>query len=251
MSSKKATRFVITSFIIGNIMAWTFGAYPRNFPFKEYSEEELKIVQELNLELKKNPSDSILKTELGKIYFMHNDLDKAEDIVGDVKMELEKNSELLVVRSAIKAKQAGAMWDFSMGIMKTLQLKWALDGFDKSVEMSPENPTIRLFRLNAIVPLSNFLSSFYRVFEDEKWFLEKIENDPDFFPLQMKYSFYKVLSAAYLANSRIENDQKKETHLKKSSDYISKIDQNNISENEWGLAEDVKKIQLELKKHSY
>lgn len=199
MDQGRIVTLLLSSFIIGNIVAWSMGAYPRDFPAKPYSDLDRRTIQDLHLEIEQNPDEADIRTELGVIYFSHNDLDKAETVLSSAVDRNPENAEALAVYSANEAKQSGAMWDFTWGISKLHRLGKAVDGLNRSVELDPENFTVRLYRVNTLLGLDNRKESFARIFDDELWFLKHIESDPDYFPWEVKLEFYKALSAAYRA----------------------------------------------------
>ena len=223
MDQSKIITVLVSSFIIGNAIAWAMGAYPNSFPLQPYSPDEVQAVQELETEIKENPGEADIKTELGEIYFRHNDLDRAEQLLSTAVEESPESGMSLVVLSANKAKQAGAMWDFTWGIRKLSLLGEAVDGLNKAVEIEPEDFAVRLYRMNTLVSLKNRKGSFFRIFEDENWFLEQERNKPEFFPKAVKFEFYTVLAKAYMVRrDLVDQDEQKLEYSGKAEDYSRK-----------------------------
>ncbi len=203
--SKIVTTLLI-SFVIGNVVAWSMGAYPKSFDVQPYTPDESETISDLTEEINENPNEPDVRAELGTLYFQHNDLDKAEDLLREVVELNPSDAEALAIYSANEAKQSGAMWDFTWGIMKLNRLGNAVDGLDRAVDIDPDNFTVRLFRMNTLVGLENREGSFYRIFEDEQWFKKQNETDPDFFPVSVKLEFYNVLAEAYETKEQLEGD---------------------------------------------
>ncbi|MBU3914054.1 hypothetical protein KKA14_00795 [bacterium] len=94
-----------------------------------------------------------MKLELGELYFAHNDLDKAGDILSSAKNNAPQSGTVLAVLSANQAKQSGAMWDFTWGIRKLNLLSDAVEGVNKAVELEPTNFLPRIYRINTLTGL--------------------------------------------------------------------------------------------------
>ena len=211
---------LLISFVIGNVIAWSMGAYPKDFDTKPYSEDESEMIRDLTIEIRENPEEADIRTELGTLYFQHNDLDKAEALLEEA-VELDSSdAEALAVYSANEAKQSGAMWDFTWGIWKLKRMGDAVDGLNRAVELDPDNFTVRLYRMSTLVGLENRKGSFDRIFEDEQWFKQKTADDPEFLPAGVRLVFYDVLAEAYAEKERLSGDNSKGSHnLKKADEY--------------------------------
>lgn len=215
---------LLSSFIIGNIVAWSMGAYPQSFPEKAYSAEEQAIEDDLKQEMAAYPDDMAVKTELGQLYFQHNKLDQASAMLGEVVDQSPRNAEALAIYSANEAKQAGAMWDFTWGIAKLNRMDQVIEGLNKAVALDPENATVRLYRMNTLVAFRDRRHHLFKVFEDEAWFQEKIQAEPDHFPEEMKRHFYQVLMKAHLiAAEKGDTDEMQSQHRDRAEFYRSRI----------------------------
>ena len=115
---KKIVLFAITSLLIGNVIAWFSGAAPIEFAKIPYSKQDSEQLTSLSVELKKFPDDTSLLVEMGAIYSMHNQLDKAEEILAQALSIEPDNSAASAWFNANQIKQAGAMLDLSMGMYK-------------------------------------------------------------------------------------------------------------------------------------
>jgi len=211
---------LLSSFLIGNAVAWAMGAYPRDFELKPYSAYEADIIKDLTFEIEQHPNEADSKVELGELYFQHNDLNNAQTLLGQaVKLE-PGNGEALAIYSANEAKQAGAMLDITWGVRKLNRMSTAVSGLNRAVEIAPDNFKIRLYRMNTLVGFKNIKGSFHKVFDDEKWFLERLETSSDQFPVEVNRSFYRALVGVYQVDAELTDSQDREdTSLKKVGIY--------------------------------
>jgi hypothetical protein len=224
MNQEAIIKTLFFSFVIGNIVAWSMGAYPRSLEKVPYSNDDLQTISDLEAEIIDYPDESEIKKELGEIYFFHNDLDKAEDVLYHAVVEDDQNAEALAVWSANEAKQAGAMWDFTWGIWKLSRLSDSIDGLNKAVTMDPENLTVRLFRLNTFEGLENRNDSLRYALDDEQWFVEKMNVADVYFPQDVQLEFFDVLTKIHLLKSDLaENDAEKSTSLNQAKSYLKLI----------------------------
>ena len=215
---------LLSSFIIGNSVAWAMGAYPRDFPVQPYSQLEKEMIKDLSLEIEENPDEPEVMVELGELYFQHNELDKADSLLERaVKLEPD-NAEALVISSANGAKQAGAMWDFTWGIRKLSKMDDVVSGLNRAVEIDPDNYKVRLYRMNVLLGFRNKKDNFHKIFEDEEWFLSKQKASPNAFPEEVNREFYQTLGKAYEINAELaDSSEKKAKNLEKSRVYRMKI----------------------------
>ncbi len=211
---------LLSSFLIGNAVAWAMGAYPKDFPREPYSKQETEMIKDLTIELEEYPDDADIRVELGELYFFHNDLDKAQLQLGQA-VDLEpENGEALAIYSANEAKQAGAMFDLTWGLMKLDRMDDAVSGLNRAVNIDPDNFKIRLYRMNTLVGFKNRKGNFHKVFEDEKWFLDRQEKSPSLFPEEVNRSFYQALTEVYSVDAELtDSPNQKEASLKKSETY--------------------------------
>jgi len=223
MNSQGVIKSLLISFVIGNVVAWSMGAYPIEITAIPYSEEDLSLISELQEEIRSNPDEVEIKTDLGELYFVHNDLDKVDKLLKPVISQKETDPNALAIWSANEAKQAGAMWDFTWGIWKLNRLANAEEGLNRAVNLDPENLNIRMYRIHTFLGIKRD-SSFYTIFEDEQWFLNHLEIESDYFLQGLKQQFYAVFSKAYTSRQALSNniaDQK--SSLRKAKAYLDKL----------------------------
>lgn len=211
---------LLSSFIIGNAVAWAMGAYPHDFPRQPFSREETEQIADLTAEARDNPGEASVKVELGRLYFHHNELDQAETQL-DQAVNLEPaNAEALAIFYANEAKQAGAMWDFTWGLFKLNRMEKVVNGLNQAVAMEPGNFTVRLYRMNTLVGFREKKGNFHKIFEDEAWFLGRIAASPSIFPEEVKRAFYQVLAEAYgVAAELADSPERQAENRKKADDY--------------------------------
>ena len=217
ISKNPGVNFLVTSFVIGNIISWMMGAWPKDFPVKSYTAEEQSILLELQEELQEVPDDDSLRVELGSIYFQHNELDKAES-------ELEKaialnphNSEGKSWYYANQVKQSGAMFDLSMGLLKLYKLNTGIEGLNQTVQEAPEDAVIRITRLATLASVGTRVSSFSLFQEDERWFLDKQVQDQDYFSPGIERGFYLNFARAYFTQSLADTEESNVSASQKKS----------------------------------
>jgi len=194
---KKLFIFILTSVIIGNAMAWMMGAWPITFELQPYDGEEKMTLAGLTDELKDNPDEVDLLVELGSIYSLHNEIDKAAVHLDKAIALAPENPAALAWYSANAAKLSGASLDFTWGMYKLYTLAEALAGISQAVDMAPDDLTIRLVRLATFANTGTINSQFHLVFDDEAWFINLIKQYPDDIPEQIKGQVYLSMAQAY------------------------------------------------------
>jgi tetratricopeptide (TPR) repeat protein len=210
---KKLLSFVLSSLVIGNVIAWSMGAWPIDFELVPYTAQEQTTLADLNAELKDNPDDVALLVELGSIYSLHNDLDKASNILDKAFAQSPTEPQVLAWYSANNSKISGAMLDFSFGMYKLHTLAEACEGLSAAVEAAPNDLTIRLLRLATFANIGKINSGFEQVFDDEKWFETALNRVNNGIPGQVKSQFYLSMAQAYLTQAQSYSAQKLEQYL--------------------------------------
>ncbi|NQU64834.1 MAG: hypothetical protein HQ517_11225 [SAR324 cluster bacterium] len=244
MNSQKIAATLAISFLIGNVVAWSMGAYPRDYTLKPYSEEDLTLLNELKEEIRIHPEEADIKTDLGSLYFTHNDLDRAEAILTQAKQEDNSNAEALAIWSANEAKQAGAMWDFTWGIWKLNRLKNAVNGLKQAVRLDSENLNVRMYRTHTILGIKG-KSSLFHIFEDEQWFLNHLEEDRNYFSEDIKQQLYAAFGSAYLYRLDFSADKSEQREsLAKAGVYLQKLERD--SPEKEALADKLSQLKKEL-----
>ena len=234
---KKVFVIILTNLMIGNVISWLMGSWPIDMPKIPYTQFEQMTLDSLNEELTEFGDESDLLTELGTLYSLHNELDKAETYLSKA-IELDQNNATAIaMNGANSAKQAGAMLDFSMGIYKVWSLWEGCDAVNLALEMEPDNTVVRLTRVAAFAAIGGINRYFDKVFEDEKWFLELIEREGEQLPLEIKQQFYLSMAQAYLA----EADSPDSVEGKKAQQYFADWQRQPVT-----TTTDVKAIELQL-----
>ena len=216
-------KFLLANFIIGNVVAWSMGAYPRSFEQTPYTQEEQEQIRELREEIRTYPDEVDPLQQLGLLYFSHNDLDKAKTVLENALTIDPNHAESLAVWGANEAKSAGAMWDFTFGIWKLMRLDNAIEGLNRAVELKPDNFNVRLFRLNTLEALKNLRDSLPYAFADERWYLEKTGSNPQYLPDNVHLEFLDVLTRLYLVKCKIADDEEKGESQRRALDYFNRL----------------------------
>lgn len=210
---KKILPFILSSLVIGNVIAYLMGAAPIDFQPRPYNETEQMSLNELNQELLQNPDDTALLVELGSMYSLHNELEKADKML-EKAMQLSPNEpQVLAWYSANNAKRSGAMLDLSFGQYKMYKLRQACQGLDDAVARAPNDLTVRMLRLATFANIGKVNSLFDKVFEDEKWFNALLEQSNNALPNIVKSQFYLAMAQAYLHQADSGSAQKLEQYI--------------------------------------
>lgn len=231
---KKVLSFVLTSFVIGNVVAWFMGAAPIDFPKQAYNKEAQMSLAALKQALNSEPEDVDILIELGSQYSLHNDIEMASEYLTQA-VEIDPKDALAKAwYNANRAKEAGAMFDPSMGIYKLYKLNDALKGISQAVTSDPNDLSVRLIRLATFANIGEINPLFEQVFDDEKWFDALLEKQGQYIPNEVKSQFYLSMAQAYLLKDESLEANKIQTYLelyqaipeKKASDlqHFSKME---------------------------
>ncbi|WP_445359829.1 tetratricopeptide repeat protein [Microbulbifer sp. EKSA005] len=194
---KKVLTILISSFFIGNVVAWFSGAAPIEFGKIAYSEGEMEQVEFLQQEIGENSTDPDLMLELGQLFSHHNELEKAAHLL---EAAYQQRPEDMLIRAAYysnEGKRAGAMFDPAMGLYKLYRLRHAMDEVDQAGLSADSDFNVRLIRLITFSYVGEVSGHFERVFEDEAWFKNLMDSDPDLLPAAMQQVVYLSLANAY------------------------------------------------------
>lgn len=220
-----ATKFLLINFIVGNIVAWSMGAYPRSYEQLPYSQEELGNIRELQQEIESYPDEVEPKKDLGLIYFNHNDLERADEVLESALQSDPNHAESLAVWGGNEAKSAGAMWDFTWGIWKLIRLDNAVEGLNRAVELEPNNFNVRLFRINTVEGMEGRRDSLQYAFLDEQWYLQKSAKNSQYLPAAVHMEFLDALIRLHLLRyqSADEEDEAKERSRRSAIDFYRQL----------------------------
>ncbi|WP_444944442.1 hypothetical protein ACJJIK_05460 [Microbulbifer sp. ZKSA006] len=194
---KKVLTILISSFFIGNIIAWFSGAAPIEFAKVAYSEDEREQVEFLREEIAKNRTDPDLMLELGQLFSYHNELEKAAHLLAAVHQQQPDDMLIRAAYYSNEGKRAGAMFDPAMGLYKLYRLRHAMNEVDQAGLNAGADFNVRLIRLITFSYVGEVSGHFERVFEDEAWFMELIDSEPDSLPTAIEQIVYLSLANAY------------------------------------------------------
>ncbi len=194
---KKALMFMVSTFLIGNTIAWFSGAAPIHFEKIPYSESDIELKEYLIGEMNSMPNDTDIQLKLGQLYSQHNELKKAEALLYSALSADPNNMLAKAAYYANDGKLAGEMIDLSMGIYKLIRLKTAMRKIDQAAEQANDDIQVRLTRLITFAHVGKIGGQFSRVFDDEKWFLDAIESQQESLPLPIQQLVYISLAYAY------------------------------------------------------
>ncbi|KGJ93901.1 hypothetical protein [Colwellia psychrerythraea] len=203
---KKLLIILSINLLIGNVIAWFMGAAPIDFKMVPYSQQEQNLITEINTELRLNPNDSTLQTQLGAMYSLHNQIDDAEKLLTSA-FTSDQDALTLAWLSGNQAKQAGAMFDPLMGLSKLYRLYSACGEMNQAITMQPNNFEIRMVRLATFASTNLLNCSLDTAFIDEAWFKQYFDNQGANAPLELKLQFELTMSIAYANAGGRENQQ--------------------------------------------
>lgn len=209
---KKLLSIVALNLLIGNLIAWFMGAAPIDFPLVEYSPQEQQLITGLSLELADPADDITVQIQLGAQYSLHNQLDEASRLLTAALTTEADNALALAWLSGTRAKQAGAMFDPLMGLVKLYRLHGACAGLNRAVSLDPDNFELRMIRLATFAPTALLNCDLDTAFADEIWFTRFFAQQGKSAPLELKLQFRLSMSQAY-ANAGKEGKAQAQQYL--------------------------------------
>ena len=150
-------RVTLISFVIGNVISWVSGAWPIKFAEIPFTSAEQFFINEHSAgQAKATGSDA---QSIGMIYFLHNRLDDAAEVVEKAREEDSSNYSLAALAAAIEVKKAGARLDLLFGQRKLYQLKQALAQLKTVSDRAPEQFDVQLLALWAFASVPDISES--------------------------------------------------------------------------------------------
>ncbi len=141
---------LVSSFLIGNIVSWSLGAYPRSFDEIPMDQETQETVQGYEEFLQESPNDVEILANYGALLSSYNKLDEAEEVL-EKALQVDPNHALAGVwMGSNTIKQAGAAIDLTWGIPKLLNLSKGMDLMNQAVERDPDDAIVRVVRLSTM-----------------------------------------------------------------------------------------------------
>ena len=138
---------LIKTFVIGNCVAMFLGTWPVNLPQWSYNPSEKETIGTLTQLISAKQDDPAPAAALGTLYFLHNELDRAESAVQSAFIAYPDDPQTCALYQAIQAKKAGAMWDFAFGQIKLRRLKTALMKLNTCAQNAPDALDVQIFAL--------------------------------------------------------------------------------------------------------
>ncbi len=190
--------FALSSFVIGNVVAWFSGAAPINFAPIEYSQSEQKQLNFLKAVVQRNETDADAQLALGQLYSYHRELELAQSHLSQA---LKVLPGLPLAQAAYYANDgmlAGASVDLTMGIYKTLRLRTAMEKINEAASEAEQDFSVRLVRLVTFAYVGEYGGLFDQVFKDEIWFNQLFDQVGGEIPAQIKQTAWIALAHVYL-----------------------------------------------------
>ena len=216
---------ILLSYVIGFAMAWIFGAAPQDFPqIPMTAENSVEIVQ-LQQEIQDDPEDVVSRLRLGQIYFFHNHLEAADQHFTNAKALAPQDGIVLAWWGTNRTKRAGAALPWCWGICKILALREGVVALDEAVSMAPEDPVVRLVRINTLTALEGRFSDFNLVFEDEQYFISQSPEKLDSQPEELMAEVYLALASAYFWKFKEAGKNPQSPYRRQVQVYLEKAEQ--------------------------
>ncbi len=218
---------ILLSYVIGFAMAWIFGAAPQDFPqIPMTAENSVEIVQ-LQQEIQDDPEDVVSRLRLGQIYFFHNHLEAADHQFTKARAMDPQGGIVLTWWGTNQAKRAGAALPWCWGICKILALKEGVVALNEAVALAPDDPVVRLVRINTLTALEGRFSDFNLVFEDEQYFISQSPEKLDSLPEELMAEVYLALASAYFWKFKEAGKNPDSPYLRQVLAYLEQAEQKN------------------------
>lgn len=209
--------FVLSSFVIGNVVAWFSGAAPISFTPIEYSDSEQQQMQFLISAVKQDDNDADAQLALGQLYSYHNEIEAAQPHLSRALQLLPDSPLALAAYYANDGMLAGASVDLSMGIYKTIRLRSAMKKINEAAQNAEQDFSVRLVRLVTFSYVGEYGGLFDEVFKDEVWFKQLFEQVGNEIPVDIKQTAWIALAHTYM-----NQVSKNEKNIKMGRDYYAK-----------------------------
>lgn len=152
-----ALRVTLITFVIGNVIAWISGAAPIKFAEIPFSPAEQAFITEHAVGHESTTASDA--QSIGMIYFLHNRLNEAADVLEKARAEDGGSDSLTALAAANEVKKAGARLDLLFGQRKLYQLKQALGQLKTVSDRAPEQFDVQLLALWAFASVPDINES--------------------------------------------------------------------------------------------
>jgi hypothetical protein len=136
-------KVTLSTFVIGNTVAWLSGAQPIDFPQAPYSKTEEQALAGLRA----NAADPESADALAMLYYTHNELDAAAQAIGPALAAQPVSPSAAALDQGIRLKQSGAMLDLAFGQIKLHRLRQALAELWRLAEANPAALDVQVLAL--------------------------------------------------------------------------------------------------------
>ncbi len=198
------------------ILGLLYVSYGDSLDRIEFSKENMSYEAELKEQIAEGDNDA--RTALGRLYFMHNRIKEAQDILELAVSTDPKNAEALAWLGANNTKKAGKMFPWLMGIRKLGTLKKGLAQIDKALKMEPNNITVKLISVNtgAEVKRNGSLENAKKLGDQ---LLAEISKDEGAYPNSAKAAIFVAVAKVEKAQN---NNQLAEKYANRALDFEEK-----------------------------
>ena len=185
--------------IFAYLLIISFLSCGKPFERQKLSKNDLETIENIQTEIKENPNDDTNFQILGVFYLKKNYINKAIlNLEKCIKINPENHEARAWLGSAFAKKGREADGFLSLGKKKIYYVKKGYDYINKAKINAPNNPVIRIIRIQVICAIKNRFS-FGKIKEviDDLKFLKKISIEDETFPLELKGQFYLAYAIYY------------------------------------------------------
>ena len=215
------TGIVVVSLVVGNLVSFMFGAYPKSYDEIPLDNEEKEVVEEMKELIQSSVGSSGLEeinVSLGEIYTQHNYFDEGKEYLESALTENPNNPIGLAWLGVNEAKQASQMFDwYSMGAHKIHLVGVAIDKINRSVEIAPKNIILRIIRLSTFSSIG--FSKLKDKVNTDLEFLLSASKEEENSPNLLKSFYSAIIRGQFYLYNKSETESKKQNVAKIALKY--------------------------------
>jgi uncharacterized protein HemY len=144
-------------------------------------------------------ADNDAKVALGQLYFMHNDIDRADQVLKPVVAADPKNAQALAWYGANNCKLAGRRGPWLMGLDKLLMVRECLQQVDQALAMAPKDFVVQMVHMETGQAVDKF-GSLDRAAATQKQVEGELAARPQALPADARAQFW--VTAARIERKR-------------------------------------------------
>jgi len=137
----------------------------------------------------KSTADTDAKIALGQLYFMHNEIDRADAVLAPVVAAEPKNAQALAWYGANNCKLAGARGPWLMGLDKLVMVRSCLQQVDQALALAPKDFTVQMVHMETGAAVDKF-GSLDRAAATQKEVERTLAASPQALPADARAQFW-------------------------------------------------------------